>query len=128
MQINSPKNDRNYYWTIHSQRKLFQYGLTPNKIKRIIRYPDRKEEGVAPNTVAVMKRKNEKDSKKGEIWVMYQRNLKAQKLKIKNENNENIELLAGQMKIISAWVYPTETPKGKEIFIPDEAWEELQKV
>lgn len=126
MQIKPPKNDRNYFWTLHSQRKLFQYGLTPNRIKRIIRHPDRKEEGIAPRTIAVMQRKSKKDSKKGEIWVMYQKNLKTKNLKLKAKDDGKIKIYPGQLKIISAWIYPSETPKGKEIFIPDEAWEELQ--
>lgn len=127
MQTKPPKNDKDYYWTMHSQRKLFQYGLTPNKVKRIIRNPDRKEEGIAPRTVAVMQRKNKKDPKKGEVWVMYQKNKKSKILDFKNDEGKFLKIQAGQMKIISAWVYPAETPKGKEIFIPEEAWEELQK-
>lgn len=144
MQTKPPKNDRNHYWTMHSQRKLLQYGLTPNRIKRIIKNPDRKEEGIALRTIAVMQRKNKKDPKKGEIWVMYQKNIKTENEKRKTEKKEclsgkwpkkrlqatSYELQAnasGRVKIISAWVYPAETPKGKEIFIPDEAWEELQK-
>lgn len=132
MNVKPPKNDRNYFWTMHSQRKLFQYGLSPNKIKRIIRYPDRKEEGIALDTIAVMQRKNKKNPQKGEIWVMYQRKLKvkSEKLKVKNEKakvekDEKLQAGMGQIKIISAWIYPAETPKGKEIFVPDEVWEEL---
>ncbi len=156
MQTKPPKNDRNYYWTMHSQYKLFQYGLTPNRIKRIIRHPDRKEEGIAPETIAVMQQKNRKDPKKGEVWVMYQKKSKvksekparnashkeAGRLKVEKEKNlkdnnkkssvignqsqSSNNILPGQIKIISAWIYPAESPKGKEIFIPDEAWEELQ--
>ena len=106
MQNKEPKNDHKYEWTMHSKRKIIQYGLSANKIKRIIRFPDRKEEGIAPKTIAVMKRKSQKDFKKGEIWVMYQK---------KNK-----------IKIISAWFYPTESPKGKEIFVPDDVWQEIE--
>ena len=73
-----------------------------------------------------MQRKNRKDPKKGEVWVMYQRNLKTKILKLKNEDIKKIKISPGQLKIISVWIYPAETPKGKEIFIPEEAWEELQ--
>ncbi len=74
---------------------------------------------------------------------MYQRKTKNQKPKTKNQNinvknkkdkklsvignQSSNNILPGQIKIISAWIYPAESPKGKEIFIPDEAWEELQK-
>jgi hypothetical protein len=117
--------------------------LSANKIKRIIRFPDRKEEGIAPDTIAVMKRRNENDPQKGEIWVMYQRKLKVQNSKLKVENTNPdvnteddrlsvishrpvVESLSGKIKIISAWVYPGESPEGKEIFVPDDAWDELE--
>ena len=133
MMPNSPKNDHKYYWTVHSKYKLIQYGLSANKIKRIIRFPDRKEEGVAPNTIAVMKRKNEKHPQKGEIWVMYQDRLRVKKKEIKDESNENnlenrYKEATGKIKIISAWIYPGETPKDKEIFVPKDVWEELENI
>ncbi len=106
MQFQPPKDSLRYHWTFHAKGKLFQYGLSPNLIKRIIRHPDRCEEGIAKDTVAVMKRKDTKSAQK-EAWVMYQK--------------------SGQKKcIISAWIYPGQSPLGKEIFIPDEVWEELE--
>jgi len=106
--ISIPKSDKKYFWTRHCVGKIFQYGIGPNKIKRIINYPDRKEEGIAEKTIAVMRRKSKKDPKKGEEWVMYQ--------------------MKGKRKIIiSVWFYPAETPKGKQIFIPDEVWDEINK-
>jgi hypothetical protein len=145
MQIKLPKNDHKYHWTMHSQFKIKQYGLSANKIKRIIRFPDRKEEGIAPNTVAVMKRRNRNNPQKGEIWVMYQRKLKVQNSKLKVENTNPdvstkggrlsvishqpaVESLLGKIKIISAWVYPGVSPKSEEIFVPDDAWEELENI
>jgi len=107
MQFHEPKDCRNYLWTFHSKRKLFQYGFGPGLIKRVIRYPDRKEEGVAENTVAVMKDKSTKSTKK-EVWVMYQ-NVKRKK------------------RIISVWIYLGKTKPETEIFVPDEVWEELTK-
>jgi len=102
-----PKDDLNYIWTAHSKRKLFQYGLGPGVIKRVVRHPDRKEEGIAEKTVAVMKDKSSKSTKK-ELWVMYQ-------------------MFKGKKKIISAWIYPGKTEPGAEIYVPDEVWEEIQK-
>ncbi len=104
--ISIPRSDQNYYWTRHCIGKIFQYGITANKIKRIIKYPDRKEEGIAEKTIAVMRQKSKKDHNKGEEWVMYQ-------------------LRKSKKIIISAWFYPAITPKGKQIFIPDEVWDEL---
>jgi hypothetical protein len=101
------KDCRNYLWTSHSKRKLFQYGLGPGLIKRVIRHPDRKEEGIAKNTVAVMKDKSTKAIKK-EVWVMYQ-------------------IVKGKKRIISAWIYPGKTEPGAEIYVPDEVWEEITR-
>lgn len=110
MEPKALKDDRNYTWTLHSKFKLFQYNLSPSLIKRVARFPDRVEEGIAPNTIAVMKRKDKKDKNqtKQELWVMYQK-------------------LGRKKKIISAWIYPGESPKGKEIFIPEDTLEELYK-
>jgi hypothetical protein len=109
MRITFPKNDQKYFWTRHSKQKLVQYGLSVNKIKRIIRYPDRKEEGIAPRTIAVMQRRNRRQPKKGEIWVLYQ-------------------IHGSRKKIISAWIYPAITPRRKEIFVPDEVWDEIARL
>lgn len=103
------KNDRKYFWTMHARRKIRQYNLSPGLIKRILRNPDRVEEGIAQKTIAVMKDKSTK-SQEREVWVMYQL-LKSQR-----------------KKIISAWIYPGKTKPGKEIFIPDEVLLELERI
>lgn len=107
MNTKQPKDDHNYTWTVHSKGKLFQYSITPNSVKRVIRFPDRKEEGIAEKTIAVMKRKDTKSTKK-ELWVMYQ-------------------TVGSKKRIISSWIYPGESPKGNEIFVPDEVWDEIAK-
>lgn len=107
MQIKIPQDDYKYLWTRHVVQKIFQYGITPNKIKRIVNNPLRKEEGIAPETVAVMQKISKKEEK-GEIWVMYQNS-------------------GSKKRIISTWIYPGITPKGKEIFVPDEVWIEIEK-
>jgi len=70
MQFKIPRNDSKYYWTQHSIRKMLFYGLTADKIKRVIRNPRRVENGVAENTIAVMYPAGTKN-KPTEIWVMY---------------------------------------------------------
>ncbi|MDZ7611312.1 MAG: hypothetical protein U5L10_00960 [Candidatus Moranbacteria bacterium] len=107
MQIKIPQDDYKYLWTRHVVGKIFQYGITPNRVKRIINNPQRREEGIAPSTVAVMQKKSKKEDK-GELWVMYQ-------------------TVGGKKRVISTWVYPGVTPKGKEIFVPDEVWMEIEK-
>jgi len=113
-----PKNDSKYYWTQHVIGKMAYYGLTPDRVKRIIRNPKRFEEGVVEDTIGVMsappgrdlaqKGGQPKKKKSYEIWVMYQRR--------------------GQKKIIiSAWRYPGISPVGKQIPIPEDILEELRK-
>lgn len=136
-----PKNDSKYYWTRHCVGKMMQYGLSPQRVKRVIRSCERVEEGVAKNTVAVMQPNAIKIDKEGkkkwsqEIWVMYQTpkaSIKNSKCKIKSlENKREVsELrveLAGknQLKIISVWRYPGVSPKNNPI--PMEILEEVEE-
>lgn len=107
MRINFPTNSAEYFWTRHVQQKMLQYALSAGAIKRVLRFPDRTEEGIAEKTIAVMKDRSTKAQEK-EIWVMYQKNKGRQK------------------KIISAWIYPGKSPRNrKELFIPDDVLEEL---
>lgn len=133
-----PKNDSKYYWTRHSVGKMMQYGISAQRIKRVIRSYSRIEEGIAKNTVAVMQPHSFKMDKKGkktwsqEIWVMYQTPkvlTKNEKLKTKNEGdgssaNSKFDLLnTNQLKIISVWRYPGVSPKNNPI--PEDILEEL---
>jgi ribosomal protein L44E len=109
-----PKNDSEYIWTNHSKHKMLQYRIMPQKIKTILKTHDRKEEGIAPKTVAVMKR-NDTPKRKEELWVMYQ--------KLGNR----VKGLGFRMKIISVWRYPGISPKGRQIGIPEDTLEYLTK-
>lgn len=105
MDIRNIKNDRRFFWTNHVKGKLLQYGLSPTMVKKVINRPERTEEGVAPETVAVMMRKDTKKTQR-EMWVMFQKS-------------------GSKLKIISAWIYPGVSPQGKDIFIPEDVWEAL---
>ncbi len=107
MRFNFPKNDKKYYWTNHVARKMLFYGLTPGRVKRVIRNPKRSEKGVAPKTIAVMQPAGT-NKKPTEIWTMY-----SSKDKIK--------------VIITAWRYPGVSPVREEIPIPVDIFEELKK-
>lgn len=113
----SLKNDHNFFWTNHAKFKLLQYGLSPTAVRGVVRQPERIEVGVAPETTAVMRRKDTAKNKR-EVWVMYQKTAKSERLKMKN---------VGKIKIISTWIYPGVSPKGKEIFIPEDVWKELEE-
>jgi hypothetical protein len=94
-----PKEDSRYSWTAHVWAKMQQYGLSESRIKRIVRFPERTEEGIAPSTIAVMQPSNPitlngRRSWKQEIWVMY-----------KVQKGEH------RIKVITAWRYPGVSPK-----------------
>lgn len=123
MDINTIKNDRYYFWTNHAKHKLLQYSLSPTLVKKVVRRPERTEKGIAPETTAVMQRKDTKKTKR-EVWVMYQK-----KSKVKNHppagEAGKLKVFGGQIRIISAWIYPGVSPTSKEIFVPEDVWAEL---
>ncbi len=84
------------------------YGLSEQRIRRVLRNPDRTEEGIAPGTIAMMQKAGSK-RRPHEIWTMF------------------AVLKSGKRKIISAWRYPGISPKGKEIPIPEEIKSEIEK-
>ena len=92
-------NDK-YQWTQHSIYKMRHYGLSAQRIKRIIRHPERIEEAIVPNMIAVMCQ-----NKKQEIWAMY---VVAKK----------------SIKIITAWRYPGKSPIRNPI--PKEILDEIR--
>jgi hypothetical protein len=114
MNITSIKNTQEFFWTNHSKYKLLQYGLSPTAVKSVIRRPDRTEIGIAPKTTAVMRRKDSKKMKK-EVWVMFQSRIKDQRSMTNNSKT----------KIISTWIYPGVSPKGKDIYVPEDVWGEI---
>lgn len=99
---------------------MLYYGISESLIKRTVRFPKRKEEGVAAKTTAVMQPYGRplKSNKPygGEIWVMYQEMSGAQ---------QTPSMLGSKKRIISSWRYPGVSPVGKKIPIPDEILQEL---
>jgi len=142
------KGDDKYHWTQHSLFKLKQHGLSQSRVKRVIRHPDRIEEGIVESTIAVMQ-KTGNSKNKTEIWAMYQ--LKSGKFKVKSEKEEKNAKIRNnnlspaqkfrlerqqeyasrlktnnkQIRIISAWRYPGETSKNDPI--PEEIIQEVQE-
>lgn len=103
--LSKPKDTQDFFWTKHAVSKMRFYGLTPNRIKKIFRAPDRVEEGVAAGTIAMMQTVGGK--RKTEIWLMHQKTK------------------GGRIKIISVWRYPGESP-ARQVPIPDEILSELK--
>lgn len=106
MKIEAKKEE--LYWTLHAKEKMRQYHLSEQRVKRVLKHPERIEEGVAPKTIALMQSYSTRKHPK-EIWVMYQ---------VRGKNKRKI-------KIISAWRYPGRSPVGK---LPDFLKEELNEI
>lgn len=133
MRFKVPHNSEKYYWTRHSVYKMKHYGLSPQRIARVIRNPERIEEGIVPRTIAVMQRASQ-NKKSGEIWCMYQ--IKNPKFKIPNPKQisdskiKNSKLILNsakqQLRVISAWRYPGVSPKNNPI--PEEILREIGKI
>ncbi|TAK96553.1 hypothetical protein EPO05_01680 [Patescibacteria group bacterium] len=121
-----------HIFTQHALFKMQQYGLSEQRVRRVIRAPQRLEEGIVKNTIAVMQPVSEKrvDGKmvwKQEIWVMYiLAKHKAQSAKREQNTNKaskTDKIGLRQLKIISAWRYPGVSPKRNPI--PEEILREL---
>jgi len=123
-----PQNDKKYFWTQHVTEKMLFYGISEGRIKRIIRYPTRTEEGIAPDTVAVMQLAGTK--RYAEIWVMYKvvKPKTAGKKMFSQLPDELVKMQdlfgAKQFKIITAWRYPGKSPERDPI--PDEVMSEIK--
>ena len=107
MFFKEPKNTKEMYWTRHVKEKMRYYRLSEGLLRRILKSPQRREKGIAPRTIALMKPAETK--KPSEIWLMYQQ-------------------ISQKKKMISAWRYPGISPKGEPIPIPEDIMEELRGV
>lgn len=108
-------------WTLHARAKMNHYRLTPSRVRHVLHSPKRVEEGVAPNTIAMMQPVSmktvaarasagtnasahaaaKKESWSQEIWVMMQDK-------------------KGVRTIISAWRYPGMTKVRDAMFLKRE--------
>jgi hypothetical protein len=121
MQFKIPKNTEKYEWTQHAVIKMKQYGLTAQRILRVVKNPQRTEEGIVKNTIAVMqpaslRTKDGKRTWSQEIWAMYQ-------IKGKSKDEKGKTFGQQRIRIISAWRYPGVSPKRDPI--PEDILREL---
>ena len=86
-----------YLWTEHSRFKMRQYRLSESRVKRIIRYPARVEEGILEEAIACMQPSGGKQY--SEIWTLY----------VLSGGKEK------KIKVISAWRYPGKAPERDPI-------------
>src|SRR3989344_67328 len=117
-----------YHWTNHVARKMMQYALSADRVKRVVRNPKRSEKGIAPDTIAVMQpgkaiagKLGQPPTWKEEIWVMYA----TRKEKAKNQK---VNLIGPKKVIITAWRYPGKSPIREAIPIPNDILEELKNI
>jgi hypothetical protein len=102
-------------WTLHAKAKMNHYRLTPSRVRHVLHSPKRVEEGIAPNTIAMMqpvsikssmgRDASKKESWSQEIWVMVQ-----------DKKKDNIAVRT----VISAWRYPGVTKVRDVIFLKKE--------
>lgn len=118
---NFGKNNKNYQWTNHSLAKMKYYGLSQQRIKRVIKSPNRVEEGIVEKTIASMQAAGSKNHPY-EIWVMYQ----ISKPKAKSEKPKFNFLKNNKLKVISAWRYPGKSPKNNPV--PEEILNEIKSL
>jgi hypothetical protein len=132
VKINLPKNDAKYHWTNHVAGKMVYYGLSADRVKRVMRNPYRSEKGIAPDTIAVMQPgkttpavAGKPASWKEEIWVMY-----AEKAGPKGKSMmDQMQNFLGKKKVvITAWRYPGKSPIREAIPIPSNILEELKNI
>jgi len=125
MRFKVPQDTEMIVWTKHSIEKMIQYQLSESRIKRVLHSPHRKEEGIAPKTIAVMQSVGTEKHPK-EIWVMFQKIKNKNKLKNKNSLQKFLDQQNQKIRVISVWRYPGKTPIRELPKIPEEEWEFLQ--
>ena len=122
MQFKLPKNSEQFVWTNHSIDKMRQYGLSEQRVRSVLHTPKRKEEGIAPNTSAVMQSTGTKKNPT-EVWVMYQEtNSKSETRNPKESLNSQFSI-PKKRRIISTWRYPGISPIRTVPEIPPEVWD-----
>jgi len=94
-----------YFWTKHSEAKMRFYGLSKQRVQRVLHTPKRIESGIALSTIAMMQVAGSQKHPY-EIWVMLQKTKTRQ-------------------KIISAWRYPGRTKAGEPL--PEQILAEIRE-
>jgi hypothetical protein len=131
MQTKLPKDTPEISWTKHAAQKMRYYGISESRVKKVLKNPKRIEEGIAPNTVALMQPLKTKRSQ--EIWVMYQKlssKLPPSLGSSPKTTKDTVKLRwanktqSSKLRIISVWRYPGVSPLRKPIFIPEDTIQE----
>lgn len=131
------------HWTQHVKEKMKYYALSESRIKRVINHPTRTEEGIAPDTIAVMQpiTKKMKPSQPSRLRYYGGRNPVPKAFGHNLGNRTENDMLSGTRTtqeiwvmyqdkedirtVITAWRYPGQSPLRSPIPIPDEIRVEL---
>ncbi|MDZ4231388.1 MAG: hypothetical protein U1C52_01210 [Patescibacteria group bacterium] len=92
-------------WTFHARAKMNFYRLSEGRIRRVIKTPERVEEGIAEGTIALMQPQGQ-GKREHEIWTM-------------------VRDLGDRRRVISAWRYPGRTVPGEPL--PEEILKEFRE-
>jgi hypothetical protein len=104
------KKPKALHWTAHARAKMRQYRFSEARVKRVLHSPLRVEEGIAPDTIAMMQPVSttgygDKRTWKQEMWVMIAETPKTR-------------------RVVSAWRYPGQTKLGTPL--PPEVLRQLK--
>lgn len=111
---------------MHARGKMRFYKLSESRVKRVLNYPKRVEEGIAENTTAMMQ-SGGTIKNPYEIWIMVQKsNPREARSETAKEKSvvERLGLKEKTIKVISAWKYPGTTKPGERL--PEEILRELR--
>ncbi len=115
-----------FHWKMHVKDKMRFYRLSESRVKRVINFPKRIEEGIAEDTVAMMQPGGSAKNPY-EIWVMVQWG-SSEYSKVKTVKEKEVANKLGlkeiSVKVISAWRYPGTTKPGERL--PEEILRELR--
>ncbi len=107
------KSSEKIHWTNHVKAKMRFYQLSEQRIRRVLNSPKRTEEGIAPNTVAMMQAAGSVKHPY-EIWVMIQK-INQKSRAPEQSSTRGAAKINSKIKIISAWKYPGITKSRGEI-------------
>ena len=97
--------------------KMQYYGISEQRIKRIVRFPTRTEEGIAENTIAAMQPAGAKGQQ--ELWVMYKivdgKKSERESYDKTEKSIANYFLPSKKIKVITTWRYPGQSAKRDPI-------------
>lgn len=97
----------NYVWTRHSEYKLQQYALSKQRIRRVIRHPDRIEKSIVPGMIAAMQIAGTSKNRQ-EIWTMYEIRSENSSCDLKIKSKKNTGLKNFEHNVLSRSMSPAQ--------------------